>query len=159
MYKSKAQVWSPSFTPTFGINICCVQHCKWSSTLIERAEEEHPWLSCRHTAGQTAASLSNRYLIRGPSDTRHLLHPTARLVDWALRRASTGTGMSWSCRDADWMRRGRGGRRRRLKKRRFRLPVCPTIRFHLNLVPEWQRKRKKYWWITANWQNVLLSQT
>ncbi len=79
--------------------------------------------------------LSHWYLVSGASDARHLLHPASRLVGGALRRASTGIRLTWASGHADRMRGGRGG------GRRLRLPVCPTIRLHLNLVPEPEKQR------------------
>lgn len=81
------------------------------------------------------ACLSHWYLVSGASDARHLLHPTSRLVGGALRRASTGIHLTWASGHADRMRGGRGS------GRRFRLPVCPTIRLHLNLVPKPEKQR------------------
>lgn len=85
---------------------------------------------------KVAPRRSHRYLVSGPSDTRHLLHPTSRLVGGALRRAGAGIGLTRASGHGGRMRGGRGGGRRRLRKRWFRLPVCPTIRLHLNLVPK-----------------------
>lgn len=102
--------------------LCCV---------CEENESRAPLLTTR----VKTAHLSHWYLISGASDARHLLHSTSRLVGRALRRASTGIRLTWASGHADRLRGGRGG------GRRFRLPVCPTIRLHLNLVPKPEKQR------------------
>lgn len=83
--------------------------------------EEHESLALFLTTPVNTAALSHRYLVSGPSDARHLLHATSRLVGGALRRASTGICLTWASRHTDGMRGGRG------VGRWFRLPVCPAI--------------------------------
>lgn len=98
--------------------------------------EELESLALFLTTPANTAALSHRYLVSGPSDARHLLHATSRLVGGALRRASTGICLTWASRHADRMRGGRG------VGRWFRLPVCPAIWLHLNLVPKAKKQRE-----------------
>lgn len=55
---------------------------------------------------KAAARLLHGYLISGPSDTGHLLHPTSRLVCGALRRASAGIGLTRASGDSGGMSGG-----------------------------------------------------
>lgn len=98
----------------------------------------HYFFSLLWWRNESMARLSNGDLVSGPSDARHLLHATSRLVRGTLGRAGTGICLAWASGHADGMS---GGRR---CGRRLWLPICPAIRLHLNLVPK-PREMERNW--------------
>lgn len=125
------------FRSTVGQWFCCIK------SLPQKAGDSSTSSSSRWSSSREACRHSDRNLVGGASDARHLLHPaTLRLVGGTLRQCRAGISHSVAGGHADWVRGGgRGGAGGGGGE--GVAAVGPTQRFHLDqLIPDCRKTQR-----------------
>lgn len=138
---TRNDIWTKWFNSSSDVQVysrsvvCCIK------SLPQKAGVSSTSSSSRWSSSREAGRHSDRNLVGGASDARHLLHPaTLRLVGGTLRQCRAGISHSVAGGHAIWVRgRGRGGAGGGGGE--GVAAVGPTQRFHLDqLIPGWRKR-------------------